>query len=498
MKRAHDRADQIIRALQARIPLLYIGGLGVESEGNSTIQIISPADGQAIGRVPAANDRDVERAVIEARHAYHDGWCDSAPNERANILWRTADLVEAEANDFAILETLETGKTVRETRTFDVTATISALRYYAGWVTKQAGEVHQLGGGAFALTHREPFPVVAVIAPWNAPLTIAAWKIGAAIAAGSAVVVKPSELAPFTTLRLAELFHKAGLPQGVLNVITGLGHQAGEALAQSFGVYALSFSGSIESARRILVSSAKSNLKKVSLVLGGKSANILFEDANLKRSVSAIWKSALTSRSATAIVGSRLLVHERIHDEVVSIVTERARETLVGDPLDEHTELGPMITEDHLRRVLAFVDLGRKEGARVVAGGVRDGEGRKANGFYVKPTVLMDVTPTMRVAREEIFGPVLSILRFKSEDEAIEIANGTDYGLAAGVWTSDLACAHRVARRLKAGVVWVNHFDYIDPALPFGGTALAAHGRDLGAAGLLQFSHEKAVYLPTR
>jgi acyl-CoA reductase-like NAD-dependent aldehyde dehydrogenase len=478
MKRAQDRADQIIRALGARIPLLYVGGLGVESEGNATIQVVNPTDGQPIARVPAANDRDVEHAVRAARHAGEEGWNEASPSERAQVLWRAAELVEQEGNDLAILESLQTGKPLREARTYDVSSAVAALRYYAGWSNKHGGEVHDLGGGYLGFTRNEPHPVVGVLLSWQSPLATACWKVGAALAAGAAVVIKPAEQAPLTAFRLAELLNKAGLPQGAINVVSGFGHQAGEALALSHGIQAISFSGAIDTARRVLVASAKSNLKKVHLVLGGKAAHVVFGDADLKRSVQAVWKSIFSNRSGTATAGSRLLVHESVHDEVVGLVTERARETVVGDPLDEHSELGPMVSDEHLRRVLAFIELGRREGARVVAGGGRDSEGRKAAGFFVKPTVLMDVTPSMRVAREEIFGPVLSVLRFKKEEEALEIANGTDYGTAAALWTRDLGRAQRMARQLKAGLVWINHYDHVDPALPFGGTALGGHGRE--------------------
>jgi aldehyde dehydrogenase (NAD+) len=498
MKSPHQRAEQIIHALHARIPLLYIGGLGVESEGNATIQVPSPIDGVAIGRIAAANDRDVERAIRAARHAGEEGWSDAPPSERSAILWRAADLLEQEAIDFAILETLETGKTLRESSTYDVQSAIAALRYYAGWASKRAGEVHDLGGGFVGLSQIEPHPVVAVILSWASPLLSAAWKIAPALAAGCSVVLKPSERTPFGAIRLAELFAKAGLPQGALNVITGFGHQAGESLAMSHGASVLSFSGSIDTARRVVLASAKSNLKKVHLSLGGKSANILFDDASLKRALAACWKAIFTGRGEAPTAGSRLIVHESIYDDAVTIITERAREIIVGNPFDEHTELGPLISEEHLKRVLAYVELGRREGARLVAGGTRDVEGAKATGWFMRPTVFMDVTPTMRIAREEISGPVLSVLKFKTEDEAIEIANGTDYGLAAAVWTRDLGRAHRAARKLRAGVVWINHYDHLDPSLPFGGSGLSGHGRDLGRAGLEQFCQPKAIYLPTR
>jgi aldehyde dehydrogenase (NAD+) len=498
MKNVHQRAEQLIKALQAKIPLLSIGGLNVESDGSATLQVCSPADGSLVGRVPGANELDVDRAVAAARSAFEGAWGETSPQERASVLWRAADLVEAEAQDLAVLEVLETGKTVREVVAHDLASTVSALRYYAGWVTKRGGMVHDLGGGMLGYALPEPHPVVGVITPWSAPLTAAAWKCAAALAAGSAVVVKPSELTPFTTFRLGDIFAKAGLPSGAFNVITGFGQPAGEALALHPGVDALAFSGSIETARRLQVASAKSNLKPVHLVLGGKSAAIVFDDAAVQKAVSAAWRAIFTARGTAPTGCSRLIVHESIYPEVVSMVTDRARQIVVGDPLDDHTELGPVVSEEHMKRILAYVELGRREGAKLVAGGTRDVEGIKAAGFYVKPTVFMDVRPEMRIAREAIPGPVLVVLPFKKEEEAIAIANGTDYGFATAVWTRDLGRAQRVAKKVRTGVVWINAYDLTDPALPYGGTHLSGHGRDLGRAGLEQFTTYKALYVPAK
>lgn len=495
--RTQDRAEQLIRTLQNKTPMLYIGGLGVESEGNATIQVTNPYDGTMLGRCPAANRRDVDRAVKAGLRAFEDGWADMPPAERANILWRAADVIESSAHDLAILESLQTGKTFREALTTDVSSSVAALRYYAGFVSKRAGQVYDLGGGFIGISQQEPHPIVAAIMHWSFPLASAVWRAAAALAGGSSVLLKPSELTPLSVFRFAELMQKAGLPPGVLNVVTGFGHITGEAIAEHPDIPALSFSGSIENARRVLVASAKTNLKAVHPILGGKGANIIFEDANVKRAASTAWKAIFTARGEISTAGSRLLVHQDLYDEICAVVTHRAREIVLGDPLDDHTEMGPVISEEQMKRVLAYVEIGRKEGARLVAGGSRDVDGHRSSGFFVKPTVFMDVEPSMRLAKEEISGPVLTILPFKNEDEAVEIANSTDYGLANAIWTRDLARAHRVSRRLRCGIVWVNHYDHVDPALPFGGTKLSGFGRDLGAEGMNQFSHSKAIYIPS-
>jgi len=498
MKNVHARAENLIKTLQGRIPLLSINGLNVESEGSATLQVCSPSDGTLIGRVPGANEEDVDRAVTAARSAFNGAWGETNAQERAAILWRAADLVEAEAQDIAVLEVLETGKTLREVVAYDLASTVMALRYYAGWASKRAGEIHELAGSMTGHVTPVPYPVVGLITPWAAPLTAAAWKSAAALAGGSSVVVKPSELAPFTTFRLGDIYAKAGLPSGAYNVVTGFGHQAGEALALHPGVDCLSFSGSIETARRVLLASAKSNLKPVHLVLGGKSAGILFEDATVQKAVSAAWRAVFTGRGTSPTGCARLLVHESIYNEVVGVITERARQIVVGDPLDDHTELGPVISEEHMKKILAYVDLGRRESARLVAGGSRDVEGAKATGFFLKPTVFMDVAPTMRIAREAVPGPFLTIMKFKKEEDAIAIANDTDYGFATSIWTTNMARAQRVGRRLRSGIVWINAHDVVDPALPYGGLNLSGNGRDLGRAGIEQFSALKSTYIPTK
>ncbi|MBI2374666.1 MAG: aldehyde dehydrogenase family protein [Deltaproteobacteria bacterium] len=493
---ASQRAETLVKTLRERPPVHFIGGVGAEPDGGATLKIINPADGQMVARSAGGNDRDVDRAVRSAQGAFDDGWPLTTPSERASLLAAAATTLETNARDFAILTTLETGKTYRESLTIDVQWAIAALRYYAGWTTKSAGELHDLGGGYLGLVSREPQRVVGAITSWQFPLAFAAWKAGAALAAGACLVIKPSKHTPLATMRFAELLTKAGVPPGVINVVTGDGPSAGNALALHPGVESVSLSGTIETARRVLVASAKSNLKPIHLTLGGKAANILFEDADMKRAMASAWKAIFAHRGAMCTAGSRLLAHHTLYDDVVHTITARARQLVVGDPLDDHTEMGPIISEAQMNRVLGYAELGRQEGARLVAGGGRDVEGTKANGFFVSPTVFMDTDPSMRITQEEIPGPVLTIQSFRHEDEAIEIANGTSYGMAAALWTADLRRAHRVARKLRAGVVWVNQYDVIDPSLPFGGRGLSGQGRELGESGLAQCQATKTIYVP--
>lgn len=492
------RAETLIRIHKERIPHLFVGGLDVESEANATILVTNPANKEPIGRCPAANQRDVEKAAETANKAYRDTWSETSPSERAKLLLALADAIRSQSEDLAILESLQTGKTFREVLQRDIHRAARILRHFAGWAGKLGGEAHELGQSLFGVVRRDPFPVVAAVLPGHTPLSSAASKLGAALALGSTVILQPPEQAPLTVLSLGEITREIGLPPGVLNVVTGQGSGAGEALANHPEVHALSYSGTIEVARRMLLGAAKSNLKPVHLELGDKTPFIIFEDADRRKALEAICSSIFTSRCVLPTAASRILVHERHYEEVASTLTARAKEILVGDPLDEHTELGAMPGKAHLDRVLAYIELGRREGAKLVAGGRRDTEGAKASGAFVRPTVFVDTKPDLRIATEEIAGPVLVVIPFRNEDEAVEIANGTDYGLAASVWTQDLARAQRLTRRLQVGLTWVNSFDVFDPALPVGGTRLSGHGRDLGTEGLYQLSRTKSVYLPSR
>lgn len=498
MREPRKRAQTLIRIQNERLPHLFVGGLEIESEANATLPVVNPADQEPIGRCPAANARDVEKAVETARRAHYDDWSRTTAEERMKLLWALADQIETEINDLAILESLQTGKTFREVLDQDLRLGVRILRYFAGWCGKYAGESHDVGDGILGYVRQIPHRAVGIVVPWSEPIGATLRKVAPALALGTCVVVKPPLRAPLTVLRLGELMREVGFPPGVFNVVPGHDGQAGEALALNPGLDALFFAGTIEQARRMQLGSAKSNLKPVHLELGGKGALVVFEDADTRAAVRAAWISMFTSRSVRNTAGARLIVHESVYSEMAQTLASRAKEILVGDQLDEHTELGPMIDEDQMKRVLKYVELGRREGAKLVAGGARDVDGPKSDGWFVKPTLLVDVKPGMRVFREEIGGPVMTMIPFSGEEEAVSIANDTDYGLSAGVFTADLARAHRVTSQLTAGVVWINQYELIAPGLPRGGIGLSGVGRDLGFEAMAQYTHAQSVYVPTR
>ncbi|MCA9548500.1 MAG: aldehyde dehydrogenase family protein [Myxococcales bacterium] len=498
MRERRRRAETLVRIQKERIPHLFVGGLDVESEANATLLVTNPADKEPLGRCPAANARDVHKAVEAARGAFEATWRDTSARERGRALVALAEAVEHRAEDLAILEALQTGKTFREVLDEDILRGARALRHFAGWADKHPGELVPLEGGIEGRVHREPVGVVASVLPWSAPFLSAMEKVGAALISGSTLLLQPPEQAPLTVLALGEMTREANLPPGVLNVITGTGSVAGEALATHPLVGVMTFAGPMDWARRMLLGAAKSNLKPVHFELGDKTPCIVFEDADRRAALEAVATSIFTSRAVLPTAASRLLVHESHYEEAASVLAARAKQVVVGDALDEHTELGPMISEEHLKRVLAYVELGRREGAKLVAGGVRDTDGAKAMGAFMRPTVFVDAKPKMRVTREEIAGPVLTITPFKSEDEAVALANDTDYGLAAAVWTKDLARAQRVGRRLQAGVVWINGLGQSDPALPFGGTRLSGQGRSYGREALQQLTRTRSVYVSSK
>ena len=467
-----------------------------EQDSDRTIAVMNPATGERLATVPDADQQEVDRAVSAARASFEKGaWRNLPPSRREQILWRIGELIRGHEDELCVLESQENGKTVREAHGADVQPAYDSFFYYAGWVRKIYGETIPVDGPYFSYTLREPVGVVGQIVPWNYPLLLACWKVAPALACGCSVVLKPSELTPLTALRLGEFCREAGVPEGVVNVVTGYGHTAGEALARHMDVDKISFTGSIRTARALLKASAESNLKRLSLELGGKSPNIVFADADLDAALVAAFKGIFNNKGEVCSAGSRLLLESRVHDEFVERLVDRAQKMKVGDPLDPSTDMGPQISQQQLDRVLGYIRAGLEEKAELRCGGERDTEGAKARGFFVKPTVFTGVRPEMKIAQEEIFGPVLSVVPFRTPEEAVEIANGTIYGLVSAVWTCDIRLAHRMAADIKAGSVWINTYNGFDSGSPFGGYKQSGFGRDLGAYALEQYTNVKSVWV---
>jgi len=475
---------------------LFINGCWEDSVCDRSVDVCNPATGEHVTTVPDADSSDVNRAVAAARASFEKKtWRGMDPSKRERILWNIGDLLSKHSGELAAMITQENGKTLRESAGADVNPAADCFRYYAGWVRKIYGETIPVDGPFFNYTLREPVGVVGAIVPWNFPLQIAAWKVAPALACGCSVVLKPSELTPLNALRLAEIAMEAGLPEGILNVVTGYGATTGEALALHEDVDKISFTGSIATARKLLQSSSVSNLKRLSLELGGKSPFIVFPDADMDLAVKASLWGIFGGKGEVCSAASRLLVHQDAHDRFLEDLSARARKLRVGNPLDPATQMGSQISARQMDRILDYIESGRQEGAKVLTGGERDTEGDKAKGYFVKPTVFTGVKPEMRIAREEIFGPVVSAIRFADPDEAVRIANGTVYGLAAAVWTRDVRLAHRMAAEIKAGSVWINTYNTLDSGSPFGGYKQSGFGRDLGSYALDQYTNVKSVWV---
>jgi acyl-CoA reductase-like NAD-dependent aldehyde dehydrogenase len=475
---------------------LFINGCWEDSVCDRSVDVINPATGELVTTVPDADSCDVDRAVAAARASFEKKtWRGMDPSKRERILWNIGDLLAKHSGELSALITQENGKTLRESAGADVASAADCFRYYAGWVRKIYGETIPVDGPFLNYTLREPVGVVGAIVPWNFPLQIAAWKVAPALACGCSVVLKPSELTPLNALRFAEIAMEAGLPEGVLNVVTGYGATTGEALALHEDVDKISFTGSIATARKLLQSSSVSNLKRLSLELGGKSPNIVFPDADMDLAVKASLWGIFGGKGEVCSAASRLLVHQDVHDRFLEDLAARARKLRVGNPLDPATQMGSQISARQMDRILDYIESGKREGAQLLAGGERDTQGDKAKGYFVKPTVFSGVKPEMKIAREEIFGPVVSAIRFSDAEEAVRIANGTVYGLAAAVWTRDVRLAHRMAAEIKAGSVWVNTYNSFDSGSPFGGYKQSGFGRDLGSYALDQYTNVKSVWI---
>ena len=475
---------------------LFINGQWEDAANRRTIEIINPATGELLTTVPDGAAADVDRAVAAARASFErKTWRGMDPSRKEKILWDISEVLFRHREELSVVESMENGKTVREAGGADVDPAIDAFRYYAGWVRKLYGETIPVDGGFLNYTLREPVGVVGGIVPWNYPLQIAAWKVAPALACGCSVVLKPSEWTPLTALKLAEYCQEAGLPDGVLNVVTGYGQTAGEALGLHMDVDKISFTGSIRTARRLLAASSESNLKRLSLELGGKSPNIIFPDCDLEAALKSAFWGIFANKGEICSAASRLLVHEDVHDQFVGELVARAQKLKVGDPLDKSTQMGSQVSGRQMERILDYIESGKQQGAKLECGGERDTEGAKSKGFFVKPTIFSGVTRDMKIAQEEIFGPVLCALKFRDAEEAVEIANCTIYGLVSAVWTRDIKLAHRMAADIKAGSVWINTYNGFDTASPFGGYKQSGFGRDLGAYALEQYTNVKSVWV---
>ncbi|MFD9663917.1 aldehyde dehydrogenase family protein [Rhodococcus sp. NPDC059968] len=477
-------------------PVLHlIDGRHVPSASGEVFATVNPCNGDALAQVAFGGDEDVNRAVSAARRALDGPWGRMTPAQRSKILWRVGDLLEERVEEFALVEALDNGKPLTYARLVDVPLSADWFRYMAGWPTKLEGSTIPVTstaapGDYLAYTVREPVGVVAAIVAWNFPLLLAAWKLSPALATGNTVILKPAEQTPLSAALLGDVLREAGIPDGVVNIVHGDGENVGAALSAHPGVDKVSFTGSTEVGRHI-VGAARGNLKKVTLELGGKSPNIVFDDADIDAAIEGAAMAIFFNQGEACEAGSRLYVQSTVYDRVVEGVAEIASALKVGDSLDPDTQMGPVVSEKQLDTVLGYLDSGRAEGATAVTGGRRKGD----VGYFVEPTVLADTTPNMRVVKEEIFGPVVTAIPFDDIDDIVRTANDTDYGLAAGIWTSDVSKAHNVAAGIKAGTVWINSYHVLDPALPFGGYKQSGWGREHGAAVLDAYTETKTVIL---
>ncbi|MBV9084077.1 MAG: aldehyde dehydrogenase family protein [Acidobacteriaceae bacterium] len=470
---------------------ILINNQWVDSVSGKTFETINPATGEVLAKVAEADGADVDLAVKAARKAFHSKspWRRMSASERGKLLNRLADLIEKNADELATLEALDNGKPRHVAAAADLPLVVACYRYYAGWADKVQGKTIPIAGDYFCYTRHEPVGVVGQIIPWNFPLLMQAWKLGPALACGNTVVLKVAEQTPLTALRVGELILEAGFPEGVVNILPGYGPTAGGAMARHMDIDKVAFTGSTEVGHLIMKAAAESNLKRVTLELGGKSPNIVFADSDLDQAVEGSHFALFFNQGQCCCAGSRAFVEEKIYDEFVQRSTERAKRRTVGNPFDPKTEQGPQVDNDQFNKVLSYIEAGKQQGAKLMCGGERVGD----RGYFVAPTVFADVKDDMRIAQEEIFGPVMSILKFKDMDDLVERANASMYGLAAAVWTRDIGKAHYIANNVRAGTVWVNCFDVFDAAAPFGGFKQSGIGRELGEYGLQQYCEIKTV-----
>jgi len=473
---------------------LLIDGKWVEGSGRP-FDTINPATGEVLTQVAESTADDVNRAVISARKAFEDPaapWRKMSASERGKVLWRLADLIEKNIDELAELETLDNGKPIFESRYVDMPMVADVFRYYAGWATKIHAETVNSFTNAFNYTLREPVGVVGAIVAWNFPLLLASWKLGPALACGNTVVLKPAEQTPLSALRCGELMLEAGLPAGVVNIVTG-GPETGKALVGHPGVDKIAFTGSTSVGKEIMRNSADS-LKRVTLELGGKSPNIVFADSSIDTAVKGALNGIFYGKGEVCSAGSRLFVEKRVEDEFMGKLVEASKKIKVGDPLDPKTRLGAVVSETQMKTVLGYIEAGNKEGATLLAGGKRASVNGD-RGFFVEPTIFGGVKNDMKIAQEEIFGPVLAALSFDDLEEVAQLANNNVYGLAAAIWTNDVKKAHQLSRRLRAGTVWINTYGVMDASLPFGGHKQSGFGRELGMHAIEHYTELKTVWM---
>ncbi len=470
---------------------LFINGKWVDSVSGKTFDTINPATEKVITSVAEGDSADIDLAVIAAREAFENGsWKKTDARDRGRILLEIASLIEKNKDEFALLDTLDNGKPITETTNADIPLAIDCFLYYAGWADKVHGDTIPVRGDFFNYTLRDPIGVVGQIIPWNFPMLMAAWKIAPALACGNTVVLKPAEQTPLTALRLGEICKEAGLPDGVLNIVTGYGPTAGAALAEHMDVDKIAFTGG-SATGRIIMQAASKNLKQITLELGGKSPNIVFADSDIDSAVNGAMAGIFFNQGEVCCAGSRLFLEKSIHDEFVDKLSNKAESMRVGNPEDTDTQMGAQISKEQFDKILGHIDTGKQEGAKLVTGGDRCGE----KGYFIRPTIFDAVDNNMKIAREEIFGPVVSAITFDDVNEMVRQSNLSIYGLAAAVWTRDIKKAHRLARDLKAGTIWINTYNTFDAASPFGGFKQSGFGRELGVHALELYTQVKSVWI---
>jgi acyl-CoA reductase-like NAD-dependent aldehyde dehydrogenase len=471
---------------------LFINGEFVDSESGARIPVLNPHDNSLITEVAEAQKADIDRAVDAARKAF-PAWARMAAMDRGRLLLKLADAIEANAEELAKLETLDTGHPLRDTRGLDVARTAVTFRYFGGMADKLQGSVVPVEQGFLNYVLRQPVGVVGQIVPWNFPLMFTSWKMGPALAAGNTVVMKPAELTPLSSLRIAELARGVGFPKGVMNIVPGYGNSAGQYLAEHPGVDKIAFTGSTAVGRKIVQASA-GNLKRVQLELGGKGANIIFDDANLIAAVNGSAFAIFHNQGQACIAGSRLILHEKIADAFLDKFLALAKSIKLGNPMDQATEMGPLTSIQHRDRVLSYVKVAKEQGGEILIGGRPPEDDALAKGCYVEPTVVR-AKPSDRVCQEEVFGPFVTVTTFRDDEEVLAIANGTEYGLGGGLWTTSLQRAHRVAAAMRSGMVWINCYKRVNPGSPFGGVGHSGYGREMGFEAMHDYTEAKSVWV---